>query len=71
MNHSQSWSRITTTSGNASEDEVEMPDDPLRVVNRRVELVRTLMGSKPERRSRDRQTQFGGDHNGDIARKSL
>ena len=29
------------------------------------------MGSKPERRSRDRQTQFGGDHNGDIARKSL
>jgi hypothetical protein len=39
MNHSQSWSRITTTSGNASEDEVEMPDDPLRVVSRRVELV--------------------------------
>ena len=29
------------------------------------------MGSKPERCSRDRQTQFGGDHNGDIARKSL
>jgi hypothetical protein len=29
------------------------------------------MGSKPERRSRDRQTQFDGDHNGDIARKSL
>ena len=39
MNHSQSWSRITTTSENTSEDEVQMPDDPLRVVNRRVELV--------------------------------
>jgi hypothetical protein len=38
-NRSQSWSRITTTSGNASEDEVEMPGDLLRVVNRRVELV--------------------------------
>ena len=39
MNHSQSWSRIATTLGNASEDEVEMPGDPLRVVNRHVELV--------------------------------
>jgi hypothetical protein len=29
------------------------------------------MGSKPERRSRDHQNQFGGDHNGDIARESL
>jgi hypothetical protein len=29
------------------------------------------MGSKPERRTRDRENHFGGDHNGDIARKSL
>ena len=32
---------------------------------------RTLMRSKQERRSSDRQDQFDGDHDGDVARKSI
>jgi hypothetical protein len=32
---------------------------------------RTLMRSKQEHRSSDRQDQFDGDHDGDIARKSI